>query len=212
MRKEMLLLFICFCLAGVLIAGCTTPTTTPPATTQVTTVATPVQTTIAAQTTTPPMKTIVSTAVENGNFTTLVTALKAANLDSALSGKGPFTVFAPSDAAFKKLPNGTVEKLLLDPKGQLTDVLTYHVVSGMYVADDVVKMKTIKTLEGQNLTVNVTKEGVFINNARIVTTDIKTDNGVIHVIDAVLIPPAPAVNKTANTSAVKTNGTMKSGT
>ncbi len=199
-------------MAMVLIAGCTTPST-PPVTQTATPIATPVQT-AAVQTTAVPAKTIVSTAVADGRFTTLVAAVQAAKLDGALSGPGPFTVFAPTDDAFKKLPNGTVQSLLKDPEGQLKQILLYHVVSGQYMASDVVKVTTVKTLQGGNLTINVTKDAVYVDNAKVVITDIKTDNGVIHVIDAVLLPPAPAANTTAvkaNTTAVKANTTTKTG-
>jgi len=199
-------------MAMVLIAGCTTPST--PAVTQTATpTATPVQTAV-VQTSAAPAKTIVSAAVADGRFTTLVAAVQAAKLDGALSGPGPFTVFAPTDDAFKKLPNGTVASLLKDPEGQLKQILLYHVVPGQYMASDVVKVTTVKTLQGGNLTINVTKDAVYINNAKVVITDIKTDNGVIHVIDAVLLPPAPAANTTAvkaNTTAVKANTTTKTG-
>jgi uncharacterized surface protein with fasciclin (FAS1) repeats len=212
MRRELLFLFIGLCIAGVLIAGCTTPTTTPPATSTKTT---PVPTTAAPITTkAPPANTIVSTAIANGNFTTLVAALQAAKLDSVLSGPGPFTVFAPTDAAFKKLPNGTVQNLLLNPSGQLTDILKYHVVSGQYLASDLANMTTLKTVNGAVLKINVTTDGVYVNGAKVVTKDIRTDNGVIHVIDAVLIPPTPVVNNTTastNVPAVKANITTKTG-
>ncbi len=192
-------------MAMVLIAGCTTPST-PAVTKTDTPTATPVQT-AAFQTTAAPAKTIVSAAVADGRFTTLVAAVQAAKLDGALSGPGPFTVFAPTDDAFKKLPNGTVASLLKDPEGPLKQILLYHVVSGQYMASDVVKVTTVKTLQGGNLTINVTKDAVYVNNAKVVVTDIKTDNGVIHVIDAVLLPPAPA----ANTTTVKANTTTKTG-
>ena len=192
-------------MAMVLIAGCTTPST-PAVTKTDTPTATPVQT-AAFQTTAAPAKTIVSAAVADGRFTTLVAAVQAAKLDGALSGPGPFTVFAPTDDAFKKLPNGTVASLLKDPEGQLKQILLYHVVSGQDMASDVVKVTTVKTLQGGNLTINVTKDAVYVNNAKVVVTDIKTDNGVIHVIDAVLLPPAPA----ANTTTVKANTTTKTG-
>lgn len=210
MRREIVLLLACLCMAGVLIAGCTTPTT-PPVTPAAT--ATPVPAT-AVQTTAPTARTIVSTAVADGRFTTLVAAVQAAKLDGTLSGPGPFTVFAPTDDAFKKLPNDTVSSLLKDPEGQLKQILLYHVISGQYMASDVTNKTLLKTLQGGNLTINATKTAVYVNNAKVVITDIKTDNGVIHVIDAVLIPPAPAANTTtvkANTTTVKVNTTTKTG-
>ena len=206
MSRKLVFLIIGLCIAGILIAGCTTPTTTPPATT-----ATP---TPVPATTAPAVKTIVSTAVANGNVTTFITALQAAKLDSMLNGPGPFTVFAPSDAAFKSLPNGTMLSLLKDPQGQLKQILLYHVVPGNYQASDLVNMTTLKTLQGANLTINVTKDAVYINNAKVVVTDIRTDNGVIHVVDMVLMPPAPVANTTTtltNVTAVQANVTTKTG-
>ena len=134
---------------------------------------------------------IVDTAVAAGSFKTLVTAVKAAGLVDTLKGKGPFTVFAPTDDAFAKLPKGTVEGLLKDtPK--LTAVLTYHVVSGKVMAADVVKLKTAKTVQGQEVKIDASKwhmhKNVKINDAEVVKADIVTDNGVIHVIDKVLLP------------------------
>jgi uncharacterized surface protein with fasciclin (FAS1) repeats len=135
------------------------------------------------------MKTIVDVAVADGRFKTLVAAVKAAKLDGALSGPGPFTVFAPTDDAFKKLPAGTVESLLKDPEGKLKQILLYHVVSGKNMAADVAKMKSLKTLQGGSLMINATKDGVFVNKAKVIIPDIKPDNGVCHAIDSVLMPP-----------------------
>lgn len=136
-------------------------------------------------------KTIVDVAVENGSFKTLVTALKAADLVGALSGKGPFTVFAPTDAAFAKLPAGTVEGLLKDPKA-LASILTYHVVSGKVMAADVIKGNgaTPATLNGAKLSITVKGGKVYVNGAQVTTADVVGSNGVIHVIDAVVLPPA----------------------
>jgi uncharacterized surface protein with fasciclin (FAS1) repeats len=132
------------------------------------------------------MANIVETAVGAGSFTTLVAAVTAAGLVDTLSGAGPFTVFAPSDDAFAKLPAGTVEALLGDmPK--LTAILTYHVVPGMMMAADVVKATSLATVQGQSLAVKV-NGGVKVDDATVVKTDIVTDNGVIHVIDSVLLP------------------------
>ena len=132
------------------------------------------------------MANIVETAVAAGSFSTLVAAVSAAGLVETLSGAGPFTVFAPSDDAFEKLPAGTVEALLGDlPK--LTAILTYHVVPGMMMAADVVKATSLATVQGQSLTVKV-NGGVKVDDATVVKTDIVTDNGVIHVIDSVLLP------------------------
>lgn len=134
-------------------------------------------------------KDIVDTAVAAGSFNTLATALKAAGLVDTLKGKGPFTVFAPTDDAFKKLPAGTLEKLLAD-KAQLTKVLTYHVVAGKVMAADVVKLKEAKTVEGSMVKITVASGGVKVNDANVVKTDVGASNGVIHVIDSVILPPA----------------------
>lgn len=130
---------------------------------------------------------IVDTAIAAGNFTTLVKAVQEAGLVETLKGAGPFTVFAPTDEAFAKLPPGTIEGLLAD-KAKLTAVLTYHVVSGAVMAADVAALKTAKTVQGAELTID-TSAGVKINNATVTTADIKASNGVIHVIDTVLLPP-----------------------
>ena len=132
------------------------------------------------------MKTIVQTAVDAGIFKTLVTAVQTAGLVETLNGKGPFTVFAPTDEAFSKLPKGTVEGLLKD-KDALTKILTYHVVSGKVMAQDVMGMKTAKTVQGGMLSID-SMDGVMVNNAKVIKADIECSNGVIHVIDTVLIP------------------------
>jgi uncharacterized surface protein with fasciclin (FAS1) repeats len=137
------------------------------------------------------MADIVDTAVAAGNFKTLVTAVKAAGLVDTLKSKGPFTVFAPTDDAFAKLPKGTVEGLLKDvPK--LKAVLTYHVVSGKVMAADVAKLKTVKTVQGQELKIDAAKwhlhNNIKVNDANIIKPDLAVDNGVCHVIDKVLIP------------------------
>ena len=129
---------------------------------------------------------IVDTAVAAGSFKTLAAALKAAGLVETLKGDGPFTVFAPTDEAFAKLPPGTVEALLKD-KDKLTAILTYHVVSGKVKSGDVVKLKSAKTLNGKSVAVDATS-GVKINDAKVVKADIDCSNGVIHVIDTVLLP------------------------
>lgn len=134
-------------------------------------------------------KDIVETAVAAGSFSTLATALKAAGLVETLKGKGPFTVFAPTDDAFKKLPAGTLEKLLAD-KARLTKVLTYHVVSGKVMAADVVKLSEAKTVEGSSVKIAVKEGKVKLNDANVVKTDVGASNGVIHVIDTVILPPA----------------------
>ena len=132
------------------------------------------------------MANIVQTAVAAGSFKTLVKAVQAAGLADTLSSPGPFTVFAPTDEAFAKLPAGTVEGLLKDiPK--LKSVLTYHVVAGRMMAADVVKQSSLKTVQGQSISVD-TKGGAKVNGANIIKTDIATDNGVMHVIDKVILP------------------------
>jgi uncharacterized surface protein with fasciclin (FAS1) repeats len=132
---------------------------------------------------------IVQTAIGAGSFKTLVAAVQAAGLVETLSGKGPFTVFAPTDEAFAKLPKGTVEDLLKpENKAKLTAILTYHVVAGKVMSTDVVKLKSAKTVQGQDLTVMVTDGMVMIDKAQVVKADIVASNGVIHVIDKVLLP------------------------
>ncbi len=150
---------------------------------------------------------IVDTAVSAGSFKTLVAAVKAAGLVDALKGKGPFTVFAPTDKAFASLPPGTVENLLKpENKKQLQSILTYHVVPAKVAAADVVKLTSAKTLQGQQVAVNVSKKGVKINQANVVKTDIECSNGIIHVIDAVILPKedAPAAPEPAKADIVDT--------
>jgi len=136
------------------------------------------------------MKNIVETAIDAENFTTLVKAVQAADLVDTLSGPGPFTVFAPTDAAFAKLDSGVLDSVLKD-KAQLTRILTYHVVSGKYMANDVKKLKTVATVQGQPVKIelhHLFHRGVKIDNAQIIHPDIECTNGVIHVIDSVLMP------------------------
>ncbi|QDU29303.1 Immunogenic protein MPT70 precursor [Anatilimnocola aggregata] len=134
-------------------------------------------------------KDIVDTAVGAGSFKTLVAAVKAADLVETLKGKGPFTVFAPTDEAFAKLPAGTVESLLKpENKKKLIAVLTYHVVPGKVMAKDVVKLTEAKTVQGSAVKIVVKEGKVSVDDANVVTTDIETSNGVIHVIDAVILP------------------------
>jgi len=132
---------------------------------------------------------IVDTAVADGRFTTLVAAVQAAGLVETLKGEGPFTVFAPTDEAFAKLPAGTIDALLEQPEGDLKDILLYHVVSGKVMAADVVKLTSAETVLGPEVQVRVEGDQVFINDAQVLITDIQTSNGVIHVIDSVLLPP-----------------------
>ena len=131
-------------------------------------------------------KDIVETAMAAGSFETLMTAIKAAGLVEALKGEGPFTVFAPTDEAFKKLSEGTVEKLLKD-KEKLQQILKYHVVPGKVTAAQVVKLDSAKTLQGKTVEID-SKDGVKVNQAKVVKADVMASNGVIHVIDTVLIP------------------------
>ena len=138
-----------------------------------------------------PMKNIVQVAAEAGSFNTLVAAVKAAGLAETLQGPGPFTVFAPTDAAFAKLPAGTIESLLAD-KEKLASILTYHVVSGKVTSADLVKSDggAPATVNGQPLDIVLRDGKVYVNGASVVTADVQASNGVIHVIDAVLLPTA----------------------
>lgn len=132
---------------------------------------------------------IVDVAVENGSFTTLVAAVKAAGLVDTLKGEGPLTVFAPTDEAFAKLPDGTVEMLLMpENKDKLVAILTYHVVPGKVMAADVVKLDKAATVEGQDVMIAVEDDKVMVNDAQVIATDVGASNGVIHVIDTVLMP------------------------
>jgi uncharacterized surface protein with fasciclin (FAS1) repeats len=203
-RKRIFLILAVLITAGVLFAGCatqnpTTVTPTPvPIVTTITTAeptttvirAAPTTTVItAAPTTQAGMKNIVETAAADGRFTTLVAALKAAQLEGNLSGPGPFTVFAPTDDAFRKLPAGTVDSLLKDPQGQLKQILLYHVVNRELMAADVMRLGSINTLQGQSLLIGGSSSLIAINGgAKVITTDIVCSNGVIHIVDTVLIP------------------------
>jgi len=132
---------------------------------------------------------IVDTAIAAGNFTTLVAALQATGLEEAARGEGPFTVFAPTDEAFAKLPEGTVEALLDDPD-TLSSILLYHVIGGEIMAEAVFHGFIAPTLQGALVKFSVTDEAVMINDANIIATDIMASNGVIHVIDSVILPPS----------------------
>ena len=134
-------------------------------------------------------QTIVAIASGNPQFSTLVAALKAADLVGTLQGAGPFTVFAPTDAAFAKLPAGTLDSLLKpENKAKLAAILTYHVVAGNVLAADVVKLNTAKTVNGQSVAIAASGGKVTIDGANVSATDIKASNGVIHVIDSVILP------------------------
>jgi uncharacterized surface protein with fasciclin (FAS1) repeats len=135
------------------------------------------------------LKDIVDTAVAAGSFKTLAAALTAADLVTTLKGPGPFTVFAPTDAAFAKLPAGTLDTLLKpENKAMLQSILEYHVVAGKVLAADVVKLTRATTIQGQSVTIAVVNGGVTINGAKVITPDVLATNGVIHVIDSVLLP------------------------
>ncbi|MCG9621224.1 MULTISPECIES: fasciclin domain-containing protein [Vibrio] len=136
------------------------------------------------------MKTdIVDVATENGSFNTLVAAVKAADLVDTLKGEGPFTVFAPTDDAFAKLPDGTIDMLLMpENKDKLVSILTYHVVPGKVMAADVVKLDKATTVQGQDVMIKTMGDKVMVNGANVMVTDVKAKNGVIHVIDTVIMP------------------------
>ncbi|MGI2945375.1 fasciclin domain-containing protein [Vibrio diabolicus] len=132
---------------------------------------------------------IVDVATENGSFNTLVAAVKAADLVDTLKGEGPFTVFAPTDDAFAKLPDGTIDMLLMpENKDKLVSILTYHVVPGKVMAADVVKLDKATTVQGQDVMIKTMGDKVMVNDANVKATDVKAKNGVIHVIDTVIMP------------------------
>jgi len=148
----------------------------------------------------PMLKDIVDTAVADGRFTTLVAAVQAAGLVDTLKGEGPFTVFAPTDDAFAALPAGTVDELLKpENKQKLTDILLYHVVSGKVMAADAAKLTSAPTVLGKDIAIKADMGNVYINEAKVIIADIETSNGVIHVIDAVLLPPSDDAMMEKNT-------------
>jgi uncharacterized surface protein with fasciclin (FAS1) repeats len=172
MRTESILLTA---LASLALAGCAkdAPTTA----------------TAAAAAAAAPQGDIVAVAAGAGQFNTLVAAVKAAGLVETLQSPGPFTVFAPNDEAFAKLPAGTLDNLLLpENKAKLVAILTYHVVAGEVVAADVVNLSSAATVEGQSVQISASDSGVTVNGANVIATDVMASNGVIHVIDSVLIP------------------------
>jgi len=178
--KRLLLLVV-----SMLVLAACAPMATPQPTSPPMPTATPIP-----PTATPAPQTIVDIAVADGRFTTLVKAVQAAGLVETLKSEGPFTVFAPTDEAFAKLPAGTLESLLKPAnKKQLTDILLYHVVSGRVLVEDVVKLERAETVLGKPVMIKVQDGKVFVNEAQVVLTDIKTTNGVIHVIDTVILPP-----------------------
>lgn len=194
MRKSILFVLV---LAAVVSACATapTPTSVPPTQAPAPTLAPAptkaptVMPTVVPPTATSAPKTIADIAIADGRFKTLVAAATAAGLVDTLKSAGPFTVFAPTDDAFAKLPAGTVDALLKDP-AKLKDILLYHVVAGKVMAADVVKLTSAKTVQGSNLTIKVDGPKVMVNDANVVITDIQASNGVIHVIDRVILPPA----------------------
>ena len=182
--KRFSMFAILLVVASLVMAACAPAATPPPA---------PAATAIPEPTATPePMlKDIVDTAVADGRFTTLVAAVGAAGLVDTLKGEGPFTVFAPTDDAFAALPAGTVDELLKpENKQNLTDILLYHVVSGKVMAADVTALTSAPTVLGKDVAVKIDMGNVYINEAKVIITDIVTSNGIIHVIDAVLLPPS----------------------
>lgn len=174
---------------GMTLAACTSD-----AETAETTIAETAETTVAEMTeTTEAMAeepgTIVDVATEAGSFTTLLAAAEAAGLVETLQGEGPYTVFAPTDEAFAALPEGTLDGLLADPEA-LADILLYHVVPGEVMAADVVELESATTAQGSDITITVDGDMVMVNEANVTATDIAASNGVIHVIDAVILPPS----------------------
>ena len=182
--KRFSMFTILLAVASLVMAACApaaTPTPAPTATQVPQPTATPE----------PMLKDIVDTAIADGRFTTLVAAIGAAELVDTLKGEGPFTVFAPTDDAFAALPAGTVDELLKpENKQKLTDILLYHVVSGKVMAAEVTALTSATTVLGKDVAVKVDMGNVYINEAKVIITDIATSNGVIHVIDAVLLPPS----------------------
>lgn len=176
MKKS--LVFVLLLSFSLIVAACATPAPAP------TPVAAP------APTEAPEMKNIVETAIAAGSFNTLVAAVSAAGLADTLSGEGPFTVFAPTDEAFAALPAGTVDALLADPTGDLTQILLYHVLGSKAMAADVTDGLEVETLQGSTVKFSVKDGNVMINDAMIIAFDVEASNGVIHVIDAVIMPPS----------------------
>jgi transforming growth factor-beta-induced protein len=191
--KRFTMLFAVVMVAALALAACGPQSTPTPAPTKVPPTAVP-------PTEAPMAKDIVDTAVADGRFTTLVAAVQAAELVDTLKGEGPFTVFAPTDDAFAKLPAGTIDELLKpENKQKLTDILLYHVVAGKVMAADVTALTSAKTVLGKDVTIKVDMGNVYINEAKVIITDIETSNGVIHVIDSVLLPPAEDAMMEKNT-------------
>ena len=185
------LTFLSLMIVAALVLGACAPAATPAPTLAPQDTEMSVPTAMPEPTEAPQSKDIVDTAVADGRFTTLVAAVTAAGLADTLKGEGPFTVFAPTDDAFAKLPAGTVESLL-QPENleQLKNILLYHVVAGKVMAADVTELESAETVLGESAMIKLDMGSVYINDAKVVLTDIETSNGVIHVIDTVLLPPA----------------------
>lgn len=143
-----------------------------------------------APTTGSTLKNIMETAEADGRFTTFITAVKAAGLDDTLSGSETFTVFAPTDDAYKKLSPGSMDILLRNPRGDLLQILLYHVARGKVTAADLKKLTTVETLQGESLSIRVSDGLITMNDAKVIVTDIECTNGVIHGVDTVMLPPA----------------------
>ena len=191
--KRFTMLFAVVMVAALALAACGPQSTPTPAPTKVPPTAVP-------PTEAPMAKDIVDTAVADGRFTTLVAAVQAAGLVDTLKSEGPFTVFAPTDDAFAKLPAGTIDELLKpENKQKLTDILLYHVVAGKVMAADVTALTSAKTVLGKDVAIKVDMGNVYINEAKVIIADIETSNGVIHVIDSVLLPPAEDAMMEKNT-------------
>ena len=191
--KRFTMLFAVVMVAALALAACGPQSTPTPAPTKVPPTAVP-------PTEAPMAKDIVDTAVADGRFTTLVAAVQAAGLVDTLKGEGPFTVFAPTDDAFAKLPAGTIDELLKpENKQKLTDILLYHVVAGKVMAADMTALTSAPTVLGKDVAIKVDMGNVYINEAKVIIADIETSNGVIHVIDSVLLPPAEDAMMEKNT-------------
>lgn len=190
MQNKVSLALVAICFSGALFVGCAeTPKTDTPTDSTATVVAPEKKADETAVVGLAPTKNVVENAIASPDHTTLVAAVKAADLVGTLSGAGPFTVFAPTNDAFTKLPAGTVENLLKpEMKNDLTAVLTYHVVAGAVKAADLKDGQKVKTLNGGELTVSIKDGKVMINGANVTAADVVSSNGVIHVIDAVLLP------------------------
>ncbi len=152
--------------------------------------------------------------IRDGNFSTFIHAMGAAGLEGTLAGPGPYTVFAPTDEAFSRLPDTVMEELFNDPKGNLAEILLYHMAPGNYVASEIATNDTIATVQGNPIVVDATGDGVTVNGAEVVRADIPAANGIIHAIDAVMLPPEitlPVMNETATDTTETGNTTNMTG-